>query len=111
MSNGVILLKGLVSPIILLLEVRNVKTTCRKSWPGNLFQMLNLTFDPASGLNGVLTLKYPYFFLLIGAIASELKTDHEKSWPANVLSEKNFGLILKNKMAAIANNFKIIKML
>ena len=23
-----------------------MKTTCRKSWPGNLFQVLNLTFDP-----------------------------------------------------------------
>ena len=28
------------------LEVRNVKTTCRKLWPGILFQVLNLTFDP-----------------------------------------------------------------
>ena len=23
-----------------------MKTTCRKSWAGNLFQLLNLTFDP-----------------------------------------------------------------
>ena len=45
MTNRVILLKGLISPQILLLEVLNVKTTCGKSWPGNLFQVLNLTFD------------------------------------------------------------------
>ena len=32
--------------VILLLEAQNVKTTRRKSWPGNLFQVLNLTFDP-----------------------------------------------------------------
>ena len=35
----------------------------------------------------------------------------EKSWSANVLPEKYFGLILKNKIATIANYFKIIKML
>ena len=46
MSNGIILVKGLISPLSLLLGVWNVKTTCRKSWPGNLFQMLNLTSDP-----------------------------------------------------------------
>ena len=54
---------------ILLLEVWNVKTTCRKSWPGNLFQVLSLT--PASRLNGVVTLKRPHFSLIIGAIASD----------------------------------------
>ena len=36
-----------------------------------------------------------------------IKTDHQKSWPSNVFPEKNFGLILKNKMA---NYLKIIKM-
>ena len=40
-----------------------------------------------------------------------VKTEHEKSWPANILPEKNFGLILKNKIGAIANYFKILKML
>ena len=46
MSNGIILLKGLISPLSLQLGVWNVKTTYRKSWPGNLFQLLTLTFDP-----------------------------------------------------------------
>ena len=50
-----------------------MKTTCRKSWPGNLFQVLNLTFDPASRLNEVVTLKRPYFSLIIGAMASDCK--------------------------------------
>ena len=46
----------------------------------------------------------PYYWWL-----QNVKTDHEKSWPVSVLPEKNFGLILKNKMAAIASYFKIIK--
>ena len=49
--------------------------------------------------------------LLLVLWLQNLKTDSEKSWPANVLPENNFGLILKNQMAAIANYFKIIKML
>ena len=132
-----------------------MKTTCRKSWPGNLFQVLNLT--PASRLNEVVTLKRPYFSLISGAMASDCK-DHEKQRPwsrdcmsvctcvcfcirpcvhlsgfnislkisfnykdifikfaENVygyknLSLQNFGLILKNKMATIANCLKIIKL-
>ena len=36
------------------------ETTCWESWPENLFQVLNLTFDPALRLNGVITLKHPY---------------------------------------------------
>ena len=49
--------------------------------------------------------------LLLVLWLQNVTTDHEKSWPANVLPAKNFGHILKNKMAAIANYFKIIKML
>ena len=39
--------------------------------------------------------------LLLVLWLQNAKRDHEKSWPVNVLTEKNFGLILKNKMAAI----------
>ena len=67
-----------------------MKTTCRKSWPGNLFL-----------ISPLLLVLWP----------QNIKTDHQKSWTSNVLLEKNFGLILKNKMAAIANYLKIIKML
>ena len=35
--------------------------------------MLNLTFAPASRLNGVIILKRPYISLIIGARASECK--------------------------------------
>ena len=37
--------KGLISPLSLLLQVWNVKTTYRKSCLGNLFQLLTLSFD------------------------------------------------------------------
>ena len=89
-----------------------MKTTCRKSWPGNLFQVLNLTFDPCLKVKWrhytITSLFLPYYLVLL---LQNVKTDHEKSWPANVLPEKNFGLILKNQIAAIANYFKIINML
>ena len=71
MSNGIILLKRpYISPNIALMGVRNVKTTCTKSWPGNLFHVLNLTFDPCFK---VVTLKRPYFSRIIGAVASDCK--------------------------------------
>ena len=40
-----------------------------------------------------------------------MKTAHIKSWPANVMPVKYFGLILKNKMAAIADCLRILKMI
>ena len=89
-----------------------MKTTCRKSWPGNLFQVLNVSFDPCFkvkwGHHTKMSLFLPYYWYYG---FRKKKTDHQKSWPSNVLPEKNFGLILKNKMAAIANYLKIIKML
>ena len=33
--------------LLLILEVCNVKPTCRISWAGNLPMLLNLTFDPS----------------------------------------------------------------
>ena len=62
-----------------------MKTTCRKSWPGNLFQVLNLTLTPASRLNEVIPLKHPYFSLIIGTMASEYKDR-----PSKVLAFKYF---------------------
>ena len=50
-----------------------MKTTCKKSRPVNLSQVLNLTLTPASRLNGVIILKRPYISLSIGARASEYK--------------------------------------
>ena len=41
-----------------------MKTTYRKSWPGNLFQLLTLTFDPFFSANfGHLTTKALYLTL------------------------------------------------
>ena len=39
-------IKVLISPILLVLEVWDGKPTCRKSWAGNLLVWSNLTFDP-----------------------------------------------------------------
>ena len=50
-----------------------MKTTCRKSWPVNLFQVLNLTCDPCFMVKWGITLKCPYFSLIIGAMALECK--------------------------------------
>ena len=36
----------LISPLSLVLGVRNGKTAYRKSWPENLLPVSNLTFDP-----------------------------------------------------------------
>ena len=85
-----------------------MKTLCRKSWPGNLFQVLNLTFDP---FFKVKLGHHTKTSLLLVLWLQNVKTEHEKSWPANILPEKTFGHILKNKMAAIANYFKILKIL
>ena len=41
----------------------------------------------------------------------DVNTTYGKPWPAYVLSVNNFGIILKNKMAAIANCLKIIELL
>ena len=88
-----------------------MKTTCRKSWPRNLFQVLNLSFDPCFKVKWGHHTKMSYSPLLLVLWLQNIKTDHQKFWPSNVLPEKNFGLILKSKMAAIANHLKIIKML
>ena len=89
-----------------------MKTTCRKSWPGNLFQVLNLTFDPCFKVKWGRHTKMSFFFsLIIGAMALEYKDRPSKVLTFTVLPEKNFGLTLKNKMASMANYLKIIKML
>ena len=82
---GLFYLKGVISPLPLLLGVWNVKTTYSKSWPGNLFQMLNLTFDPCFKSNGVNIQKCPDISLLIGPIASDCRNS-----PREVLACKCF---------------------
>ena len=74
MSNRVILLKSLISPLPMPLGVQYVKT-CKKSWPGSLVQLLHLTFIPCFKVKwGVIILKHPYISLVIGARASKYKS-------------------------------------
>ena len=40
-------LKVLITCLLLILDVCNVKPTHRKSWAGNLLMLLDLTFDPS----------------------------------------------------------------
>ena len=40
-------LKMLITHLLLILEVCNVKPTQRKSWAGNLLMLLDLTFGPS----------------------------------------------------------------
>ena len=65
-KRGYSIKKALISPLILFLEVQNVKTTCRKSWPGNLFQVLNLSFDSCFkvkwGHHTKMSLFHPYYW-------------------------------------------------
>ena len=63
MTNRVILLKGLISPLPLLLGVRNEKQLGRKSWTGHLFQMLNLTFDSFFNVTWGILLQKSYISL------------------------------------------------
>ena len=62
----VIILKGLISPLPLLLGVWDVKTICRKSRPWNISQVLNLTFNPCFkvkwGHHNKVPLYLPYYW-------------------------------------------------
>ena len=83
MSNGVILLKKpYISPNIAL---RGSECENNLSWPGNLFQVLNLSCDSCFKVKWVSTVKCPYFTLIIGAMALEYKDR-----PSKVLAFKCF---------------------
>ena len=60
-----------MSPLSLVLGVWNVRTTCRKSWPSNLFWVLNFTFDPCFKVKFSHPTKRPYISLIIGPQASK----------------------------------------
>ena len=58
---GLTILKGLRSPLSLVLDIQNVKTACIKSFPANPLQVLNLIFDQCINVEwGNLTLK-PFY--------------------------------------------------
>ena len=74
------------------------------SW--DLFQVLNLIFDPCFKIKWGHHIKTSLLLILL---LQNVKTDHEKSWPTNVFPVNAFGLILNNKMATIAIYFKSLR--
>ena len=73
--SGVIILKSSFSPLLLLLELPNVKTTYSvQIWPLTL----------ASRASKFIMLKRPYISLIICSSASKYKTICKKSWPVNL---------------------------
>ena len=60
-------MKMLIFPLLLLLEVWDGKPTCRKSWAVNLLVWSDLTFDPLlQGQTRIAKLKSAYNSLIIG---------------------------------------------
>ena len=57
-----------------------MKTACRKSWPGDLFQVLNLTFDPCFNVKKMRSSHKKVLIspLLLVLWLQIVKTDHEK---------------------------------
>ena len=76
--------KALISPLSLVLEVWNEKTTYRKSWPANHLQVSNLTSWPL--LQGQVWSSYQK--VLISALLLVLGF-FWKSWPENLLHVSN----------------------
>ena len=89
-----------------------MKTTYWKPWHENLLKVWNLTFDlcfKAKWRHHTKSVLISLLLLVLGL--HNVKTVQGKSWPTNLFAVKNFGLILKNKMGAIVNCLKIIKVL
>ena len=84
----VITLKVPNTSLSLVLGVRNVKTTDWKSWPANLMQVTNFTFDPCFKVKFGHHAKKASYLPHIGPRASKCE-NHFKSWPANLLKVLN----------------------
>ena len=59
-------LKELITRLLLVLEVCNMKATYRKSWAGNLVMWSDLTLGPLQGQTKTAKLKSAYNLLIIG---------------------------------------------
>ena len=99
------------NPLPLLIGVRNVKTTYRKSWPENLFQVLNLTLDHCFKVRWGHHTKHSCISLIIASRTSECKAVHGKSWPLNDVPVKILISFRIAKWPVIADCLKVIKML
>ena len=74
------------SPILLVLQVCNVKPTCRKSWAGDLLMWSDLPWDPSFKVKrGSPNLKVLITWLLLILDFCNVKPTYRKSWPENLL--------------------------
>ena len=92
-------LKVLITHLLLILEVCNVKPTYRKSWTGNLLMWSDLTVDPSFKVEwGLPNLKVLITCLLLVLEVCNVKPTYRISWAGNLLmSDLTFGPSFKVK--------------
>ena len=80
-----------ISPLLLVLEVCNVKPTFRKSWARNLLMWSDLTLNLSfQGQTRTAKLKSAYNSLIIGPRRCNVKPTYRKSWAWNLLMLSDF---------------------
>ena len=88
-------LKVLITRLLLVLEVCNVKPTHRKSWARNLLMWSDLTFDPSFKVKqGHPNLKVLITCLLLVLQVCNVKLIYRKSWAGNLLIWSDLTLVL-----------------
>ena len=86
--------KVLITCLLLILEVCNVKISCRKSWAGNLLMWSDLTLGPSFKVKREWqNLKLLITRILLVLEACNVKPTYRKSWAGNLLmcSDLTFG--------------------
>ena len=79
-------LKSAYNPLLLVLEVCNVKPTYMKSWARNLLMCSDLTLGPSSKVKrGLSKLKVLITHLLLVPEVCNMKPSYRKSWARNLL--------------------------
>ena len=86
-------LKALITHLLLVLEVCNVKPTYRKSWAMNLLMWSDLTLSPSFKVKrGQPNLKVLITRLLLVLVVSSVKKNNRKSWAWNLLMRSDLAL-------------------
>ena len=80
----------LITHLLLVLEVCNVKLTYRKLWAGNLLMWSDLTLGPSYMRRGQPNLKVLITCLLLILEVCNVKATHRKSWAGNLLMLLDF---------------------
>ena len=96
-------LKAPISPLLLVLEVCNVKPTYRKSYAGNLLMWSDLILDPSFKVKrGYPNLKVLITHLLFVQEVCNVKPTSTKSWSGNRLmcSDLTLGPLSRSKEAS-----------